>query len=385
MSGSAIVVGAGVGGLTAAVALKRRGWDVRVYEKAYAIEAVGAGLALAPNALTALDAIGLGRAARDLSALQGEAGIRTRGGRWLSRTSAEAAEQRYGNPTIVLHRSALLGLLQDAVPDGAITLGAEVTLVEPEFGRVVLADGSVDLADVVVAADGLRSPIRGRIFPEHPGVAYAGVTSWRIVVPRPDAPVLPTESWGPGTVFGTAVLADGRVYCYATAVAPPGEKAADEKAELARRFAKFHAPIPALIDAADAVVRTDINALARPLGRLTKGKVALLGDAAHAMTPNLGQGACQAIEDAVVLAAYAERPGGLHLYSAERSRRTAMVAKRSQRITGLTRLTNPVAVAARDSGLWLAGKLGPNVVLKQMEPVFGWQPPDSPDGTTDRP
>lgn len=385
MSGSAIVVGAGVGGLTAAIALKRRGWNVRVYEKAYAVEAVGAGLALAPNALRALDAIGLGGAVRDLSALQGEAGIRTRGGRWLSRTSAEAAEERFGHPTIVLHRAALLDLLADAAPDGAISLGAEVTLVEPEFGRVVLADGSVDVADLVVAADGLRSPIRGRIFPEHPGLAYAGVTSWRIVVPRPGFPVLAAESWGPGTVFGTAVLADGRVYCYATAVAPAGERAVDEKAELARHFAGFHEPIPALIAAADTVVRTDINALARPLGRLAKGKVALLGDAAHAMTPNLGQGACQAIEDAVVLAGYADRPGGLYLYSAERAPRTAMVARRAARITALTRVTNPVSVAARDTALWLAGKLGPNVVLNQMEPVFGWQPPDSRDAVPDKP
>jgi 2-polyprenyl-6-methoxyphenol hydroxylase-like FAD-dependent oxidoreductase len=376
MSGSAIVIGAGVGGLTAAIALQRRGWDVRVYERAYSIEAAGAGLALGPNALTALDAIGLGEKIRALSALQGEAGIRSRRGRWLSRTSAEAAEERFGNPTVVLHRAALLDTLESAVADGSITLGTEVTLIEPEFGRVVFADGSSDRADVVVAADGLRSAVRARIFPEHPGTAYAGVTSWRIVVSRPPYEVRPTETWGPGTVFGTAVLTDGRVYCYATAVAPAGERAADEKAELARLFAGYHDPIPALIEAADKVLRTDIHALARPLGRLAKGKVVLLGDAAHAMTPNLGQGACQAIEDAVVLAAYADRGGGLMRYSAERARRTAMVAQRSRRITGLTRIRNPVGVAARDGALWLAGKLGPNLVLAQMEPVFAWRPPD---------
>ena len=375
MSGSAIVVGAGVGGLTAAIALDRRGWDVQVYERAYSMEAAGAGLALGPNALTALDSIGLGATVRQLSALQGEAGIQRRNGGWLSRTSAEVAEERFGNPTLVLHRAALLDTLESAVPDGAITLGAEVTLVEPEFGRVVFADGTSAKGDLVVGADGLRSGIRAQIFPEHPGTAYAGVTSWRIVVNRPTSEVLATETWGRGKVFGTAVLADGRIYCYATAKAPAGERAADEKAELARQFAGWHDPIPALIDAADTVLRTDIHCLARPLGRLSSGKVALLGDAAHAMTPNLGQGACQAIEDAVVLGQYADKPGGLMRYSAERARRTAMVARRSRRITDLTRVSNPLGVAARDAAMWLAGRLGPNLVLRQMEPVFGWRPP----------
>ena len=111
------------------------------------------------------------------------------------------------------------------------------------------------------------------------------MTSWRIVVNRPTSEVLPTETWGRGKVFGTAVLADGRVYCYATAKAPAGERAPDEKAELARQFAGWHDPIPALIDAADKVLRTDIHCLARPLGRFGSGKVVLLGDAAHAMTP----------------------------------------------------------------------------------------------------
>jgi len=102
----------------------------------------------------------------------------------------------------------------------------------------------------------------------------------------------------------------------------------------------------------------------------------LLGDAAHAMTPNLGQGACQAIEDAVVLSAYAGRPGGLALYSAVRVPRTAAVAATSRRIGRLTQISNPVAVWARDTAMRLAGRLGPNLVLRQMDPILSWRPPD---------
>jgi 2-polyprenyl-6-methoxyphenol hydroxylase-like FAD-dependent oxidoreductase len=104
--------------------------------------------------------------------------------------------------------------------------------------------------------------------------------------------------------------------------------------------------------------------------------VALLGDAAHAMTPNLGQGACQALEDAVVLAAHAERPAGLAVYSAVRAPRTAQVSAASRRISRMTQLTAPAAVWARDTGMTLAGRLGPDLVLRQMDPVLGWHPPE---------
>jgi 2-polyprenyl-6-methoxyphenol hydroxylase-like FAD-dependent oxidoreductase len=143
-----------------------------------------------------------------------------------------------------------------------------------------------------------------------------------------------------------------------------------------RVFGRRPAPIPQLIEAADGVVRTDVRCLDRPLNRFHEGRVALLGDAAHAMTPNLGQGACQAIEDAVVLATYADRAGGLARYSAVRVPRTTEVAAASRRIGRLTQISNPVAVWARDAAMRLAGRLGPNLVLRQMDPILSWRPPE---------
>jgi 2-polyprenyl-6-methoxyphenol hydroxylase-like FAD-dependent oxidoreductase len=377
----AIVVGAGVGGLAAGAALQRRGWRVTVLERAAALEPVGAGLALAPNALKALDVLGVGDRVRSQSALQGAAGIKTPAGRWISRTDVATAEARFGDPVVVLHRSALVDLLAGALAPGTLRLGVEVSEVDATAGRV-RAGGEELTADLVVAADGLHSAVRRRLFPDHPGPVYAGVTSWRTVVPQPDFAVHPVEYWGTGQIFGVAVLGDGRVYCYATAPAPPGGQADDEKAELARRFAGWRAPIPELIAAARVVLRTDIRCLDAPLKLFHEGRVALLGDAAHAMTPNLGQGACQAIEDAVVLAAYADRPGGLARYSAERVPRTRAVAEASRRIGKVSALRGPVE-GLRNAGMRLAGRLGPNLVLRQMDPILGWRPPTSPHGPGD--
>ncbi|ETK31601.1 FAD-dependent monooxygenase [Microbispora sp. ATCC PTA-5024] len=380
----AVVIGGGIGGLTAAVALERRGWAVTVVEQAASVEPVGSGLAVAPNALRALDTIGLGDEIRKLAAIQGDAGIRRPSGRWLTRTSAEQATARYGDPTVLLLRSALVDLLAGALSPGALRLGTRVTAADPATGRVA-TDGGTLKADLVVAADGIRSATRSALFPGHPGPVYAGVTSWRIVVPM-KGPVPASETWGPGLLFGVMPLANDRVYCYATAVVPPGGRAADERDELVRLFGRWHDPIPALLAAADpaAVLRHDIHSLDAPLPAFHRGRVALLGDAAHAMTPNLGQGACQAVEDAVVLARLvgpglpaddlADRvAAGLAAYSAARTARTRPIVRRSRAIGRVTGWRNPAARAARDGMIVAVNRLLPDLMLRQFDDVFTWR------------
>lgn len=367
----AVVIGGGIGGLTAAIALKQKGWEVQVLERAPAFEDVGSGLAIAANALKALDLLGLGDDVRTLSMSEGTAGIRAPGGAWLTRTTNDKAKARYGDSFVILVRPTLMSLLAGRA--GEVSFRTEVTGVDA--GRGVVSTSSGDLeADLIVGADGIHSAARKALFPDHPGPVYSGVTAWRALVPRPDRPVQSTETWGRGLVVGIHQLADD-VYFYATDLSPAGAVHADERAELTRRFSGWHDPIPSLMERVDnaRILRNDVYHLATPLPAMHRAKVALVGDAAHAMTPNLGQGANQAIEDGVVLAHVAG--GDLAAYTAARQERTAAVVRRSYAVCRMTKLRNPLAVRLRDLGMSLGSRLSPDLMLRSMDEVLGWTPP----------
>ncbi|MFC9970744.1 FAD-dependent monooxygenase [Spirillospora sp. NPDC127200] len=371
----AIVIGGGIGGLTAAAALKGRGWTVRVLERAPTLEPVGSGLAMMPNALRALDALGIGDRVRELATFAGDGGLRRPSGGWLSRTSAEAAAERFGDPTVVLLRATLVDLLQDLLDPAEIHLGVTVESASP--GGTVATSQGEESADLIVAADGIGSRVRSALFPDHPGPRHTGLTAWRLLVRDPLGSGSFSETWGRGLVFGVTPIAGGQVYCYATAPAPEGATAPDEKRELLRLFGSWHDPIPELLHQADParILRNDISFMPRPLPALHSGRIVLLGDAAHPMTPNLGQGACQAIEDGVTLAHEISKGDGPAGYTAARLARTAAIMARSRQISRLSQLRNPLLAALRDAGMWTTGHLGPNLVLRQAAPIVDWKPP----------
>jgi 2-polyprenyl-6-methoxyphenol hydroxylase-like FAD-dependent oxidoreductase len=378
----AVIIGTGIGGLAAAAGLHAAGWDVTAYERAASLEPVGAGLALAPNGLRALDVFGVGDAVR-AHAIGQEIGICRPDGRWLLRSSTERMiSDRFGDPVILLPRSRLIEALASVVPDGVIALSTEVTSVDQD-GHVTTAAGSLD-ADLVVAADGLSSATRAALFPSHPGTRYSGFTTWRLLTPEFPGPVPMAETWGPGSVFGVMPLADGRVYCYAAAPAPRGAHSPDDElAELVRRFGGWHKPIPALLGsvAPEAVLRHDVAELAAPLPAMHRGRVAFLGDAAHPMTPNLGQGACQALEDAAVLARLTTGLSGsdvtdmLARYTAMRLARTTKIVQLSRRAGRMTTWTSRPAIALRDGLAWTLGKVAPSAALRGVASIYDWQPP----------
>ncbi|MFE3283918.1 FAD-dependent monooxygenase [Streptomyces sp. NPDC059233] len=358
----AVVAGAGIGGLSAALALHRRGWRITVCERASGPTAVGAGIVLAPNALRAFDTIGFDATRAGGRTVPAAMGLRRSDGRWLTRADTAALIARYGRPPLALHRSALADALAAALPEGTIRYSTTVSAVDDATGRPVARTSAGDLeADLVLAADGIHSPLRRRHFPDHPGLHYSGETAWRTVLPASAAAAVgggvdTTETWGRGERFGTVPLADGRVYVYATAVAPEGYRPDDVHAELLRRFGSWHDPIPALLERIDpaAVLQHDLHDLAAPLPRFHHGRLAWLGDAAHAMTPNLGQGGCQAVADAAVLAHLlgagdtADVPAALAAYSAARCARTDAIRVRARRMGRVAALTHPFAVALRD-------------------------------------
>jgi 2-polyprenyl-6-methoxyphenol hydroxylase-like FAD-dependent oxidoreductase len=235
-------------------------------------------------------------------------------------------------------------------------------------------------ADLVVLADGLRSQLRHDLFPGHPGYRYAGYTSWRMVTERPTGTLEPAETWGRrGERFAVLPLSDDRVYCYATANAPANVRSPDERAELTRRFGRWHDPIPTILAsvAPEVVLRTDIHQLSPPLPAMHAGCVAVLGDAAHAMTPDLGQGGCQAIEDAVVLAAVVgsgDQPvrDALPAYTEARLDRTTDIARRSRRAGRLYQAPPLLAGAAA----WGMNVIPASVIARGLAPIVGWRPPE---------
>jgi 2-polyprenyl-6-methoxyphenol hydroxylase-like FAD-dependent oxidoreductase len=376
----AIVVGGGIGGLAAAVALRQAGLAVEVYERAPAMAEVGAGLSLWANALHALDRLGLGAAVKAQGLAGPPGAIRTWDGGVLSAPPAEAVAARWPVFMVGVHRADLLATLGAALPDGVLRLGA--TAVGFETGgagvRVRFADGREAAGDLLVGADGLRSVTRAQLFGETPP-RYSGYTTWRGVT-AVDRGLLPPgagfESWGRGQRFGGLPLRDGRVYWFATRNAPAGQgdEPGGRLAELRRRFDGWHPPVPALIAATpeSAILRNDIFDRP-PLTRWGEGPVTLLGDAAHPMTPNLGQGGCQALEDAVVLGdclrGAAAVPAALRAYEARRIPRTSAIVRQSWRIGRMGQWEHPVVCALRNA---LVRATPTALHLRTLAPVVGY-------------
>lgn len=381
----AVVVGAGIGGLAAAAGLTRMGRSVLVLERAATLRADGAGISLLANAQRALDQLGVGDRVRELAAtmLPGGEGVRTAGGRRLMKPTDPAFVRRHGLSTAVLLRPGLHRTLRDAVPAAHLLAGAEVTGVERRADGTALvhyrregAPVSVP-AQVVIAADGLNSRLRGRMWPDAAPPVYSGHSVWRGIA-EVDRAEPGGTTWGRGREFGRMPLADGRVYWYAVANTPQGTRHPDEHAEVVRHFGTWHRPVPDLLGRTPpgAVRHDDVFELPLPLPAFASGRTALLGDAAHAMTSDLGQGACQALEDAVVLcaalAAHPDPEEALADYDARRRPRAQAIVAASRRVGRMKLRERWWQVLARDALTTLAP---PRTGEAALARIGDWHPP----------
>ncbi len=354
-----LIAGGGIGGLTAAIALRRSGFEVRMFERASEIREVGAGLTIQSNAVLALRHIGLDRALLESGCQVLRAGsIRRPDGKVLSRADLEEAGRAVGAPAVAIHRARLQQLLFDALGADVVETGREVAAYEarPDGVTLLFRDGGREEGGVLIGADGLRSAVRARMLGDGEPL-YAGYTCWRGVTAE-GGPVVAesSETWGRGRRFGIVPIEQCRIYWFATLNAPAGgrDEPGTVRTSLEALFSGWHPPVAEVLAATPdaAILRNDI--LHRlPAPRWLEGRVALLGDAAHPMTPNLGQGACQAIEDAVVLANSlardaADPAAALRRYEALRKRRADAVVLGSLRLGRLAQLENAAARRLRD-------------------------------------
>ncbi|MEV7026612.1 FAD-dependent monooxygenase [Kitasatospora sp. NPDC093558] len=387
---TAVVVGGGIGGLAAAIGLRLVGWNVTVVERAAVLDDAGAGISLHANGMRALATLNVAEAVEATSRRQYTGGTRTPDGRRLAMMDGAALERELGTPIVGIPRADLHRILRAAVPPEHLVIGSEVTEVTDGKDKArVTYDGTTLEADLVVAADGINSKVRRRLFPSHPGPVYAGSTVLRAITDRPIEGLADdfALTWGHGAEFGHIGFPDGRAEWHATLNAPAGLRYRDPLDEMRRRFARWHDPIPALLAATrpEDVLHHDVNELVTPIPSFAVGRIALLGDAAHAMTPHLGQGACQALEDAVTLtAALAATTASssatkttiataLTRYDAARRPRTLTVARDARRAGRMgQQLTNPIAVGLRNAAIRLTP---PGAMVRTVLKHADWTAP----------
>lgn len=347
-----IVVGAGIGGLTAAALLHRRGHEVRLIERAGGFGEVGAGLQLSPNGARVLAELGLG----DRLAEVGTTPARVVFRRWqddsvlLSRPMGGAAVERFGHPYYNVYRPDLVAILAEAASEVPVRFKATVTAVhQPEDGsgaEVELADGDRLRADLVVGADGIHSRVRQSLFGPQ-STRFSGWIAYRALVPRkavPDEPIEATNRVGPGSHVVSYFVGPRQRHLNLVCIVPEADWEVEswnepgDLRELRSHFASWSPQLNAILDhVSEPIFRWALHDR-RPLDRWSVGRVTLLGDACHPMVPFMAQGACQAIEDAAILARCLESAdasvpndvaSALSIYEATRHPRTSDMQGRS--------------------------------------------------------
>jgi 2-polyprenyl-6-methoxyphenol hydroxylase-like FAD-dependent oxidoreductase len=352
----ALIVGAGIGGLSAAIALRRAGWDVRVFERSPAPRELGFGVGLAPNAIGALVALGIGDVvvARGFEPTRAE--VRRPDGMVLRRV--DLPRGLLGGPFVVALRPALHGALFDAVGADAIRAGAEATRFTTAGDRVTLhfADGQRTDGDVLIGADGVGSMMRRQLHPDEPPPRSSRILAVRGAVDGMLHHFGGREAvyyLGPGIESAFIRASETGMYWFlsmARELVPPGlSDPAAVTAHVAQRFdAAFRA-----VTTATTELRIDELVDRDPLPFWGTGRITLLGDAAHPMLPHTGQGAAQAIVDAVALGRRLtgdpDIGASLRAYERERQPKTSALVRQGRRTARLMRIRNPIACALREA------------------------------------
>lgn len=377
----AAIIGAGIGGLTTAIALQQEGIDFEIFEAAPELKPVGAGIVMASNAMQVFQRLGI------------EKKIMTAG---LEIVNAYGVDQSfklisglavkekvgalYGIGSYAFHRGRLQHALLSEIDPRKIQLSKKLTTLNGSHSSVTLAfeDGSSATPDLVIGADGIKSIVRNSIVGDV-SLRYSGQTCWRgmtkFTLPE-DKQFNSYEMWGKqkGLRFGFVPTGEDEVYYFTTYFTDPNGK--DEpgliKKSLLQKYSCFGEIPMQLIGSTpeENIIRSDINDF-KPIRRWWSGRVALLGDAAHATTPNLGQGGCQAVEDGYVIAKCLKENSTIEKafenYQHIRYQKAVHVVNLSRRFGKMTNLGNPVLQSLRNG---LMRMMPESIAIKQLDKIL---------------
>ncbi|MCU1396785.1 MAG: hpxO [Ilumatobacteraceae bacterium] len=351
-----LVVGAGIGGLTTAVALMRSGHRVRVIDQSRELRPVGAGISLWSNGVKVLDALGLGAEVAAIGGRMERLEYRDRTGRTLCDFSLDPLIDQVGERPYPVRRADLQALLLAAVGD-RVTIGQRCVGVEDLDDRVVVIteDGSRLEADLVVAADGTHSRLRAYVVGADIDRHYIGYHNWNGIVPDSAALGAPT-AWtvhvGDHKRVSTMPVRDGQYFFFDVPTDDPTPTRDAPQDLLRRHFGDWGPQVQALIDAIDPAGTASVAIHSHePIEQFSRGRVVLIGDAAHTTAPDLGQGGCLAMEDGLVLANYLTTTSigvadALRRFSIERVPRAAGIITRATKRARITHGHDPVKTQA---------------------------------------
>lgn len=351
------IIGGGIAGLTTAIALQRIGLEAIVFEAAPQLGEVGAGLGLGANAIKAFHKLGIAEEVITAGRILPLFTIYDEKGIPVSTANNPSIKKEFGIDNFMIHRAALQKVLLSKLQPGTLITGKRVVEFSkhPTSITIQFQDGSFHETDFVVAADGIHSVFRSKLIPESKP-RYAGYTCWRAVMEGRNLPIEgSSETWGAKGRFGIGPLAEGKIYWFACINAPHNDARMKNYRieDLMNHFKDFHEPIPTLLSASSSehLIWGDIMDI-KPIRQFAFQNMLLIGDAAHATTPNLGQGACQAIEDAVILADILGNeksvPVAFKEFEKRRIRRVTKIVNRSYQIGRMAQLENRSLVKMRN-------------------------------------
>jgi FAD-dependent urate hydroxylase len=353
-----IIIGAGIGGLTAAIALQQKGHRVRLFDRTPELTPAGSAISVWSNGVKVLKALGLGNAIEAASGDMQTMSYSDRDGNLLTRFSLLPLYEAVGQRACPIARTALQRILLQAVGEHNVMLGISCDYAEHKNDKVVahFSDGSQQAADLLIAADGTHSKLRNLVAERDIERQYCGYVNWNGRV-KATQDLAPLTEWaqfvGDHKRVSLMPMGDGLFYFFFDVPLPAGSihERSRYKEELGEHFQGWAAPVQHLIERLDpaTVARVEIHDIA-PLTSLSKGRIVLLGDSAHAMAPDLGQGGCQAMEDAWVLAQllshHVELPEALKAYNEARVERVASIITRARKRAETTHGHEPAATQA---------------------------------------